>query len=75
MIKYILENKEKEEEPILKVGLEKRLDGGIYLTVTSFNKGKYFVAGLTEEGTLVLSMGLPDDIGLQLQEQDKIKVV
>lgn len=79
MVKYILENKEKEEESILRVGLERRLSGVIYLTVTSHNKGKFFVAGLTPEGTLALSMGLPNDIGLQLQknnsENSKIKVV
>lgn len=62
-------------EPVLKVRLEYDGKGGVdAVSVDETGALEFYLFGLTPKGTLTCYRGLPEELGLQLNNMDRIVV-
>ena len=74
MVKLYLKEEERKDEKKLRVFLEDNGSEGISLMVDSSEKGNYFVATIELNGKLKLSLNISKDIGLDVDEEGRIKI-
>ena len=68
------EEKDKPKEKILKVFLQQDSDGEIDFCVKDEAGRKWWIVTLTKKGRLLLDEDIPDGIGLDVDEEGRIKI-
>ena len=77
MVKFEIRNEEEKDKPkekMLKVFLEQDSDGEVNIWVEEANGDRWRVAMFIKEGRLFLEEGIPNDIGLDVDEEGRIKI-